>query len=223
MQQDLINRLNKITEQLSVPAQERPPQLLAVSKKHPPDAIATLYRAGLKRFGESYLQEALRKIQALSELDIEWHFIGPIQSNKTKPIAENFAWVDSVDRIKILQRLSHQRPQNLPPLQVLLQLKIGNEAGKSGTDKTTIEQMLNMAKTMKQINIRGLMCIPPPSDKFEQQQSHFMQAKQLFDQLQAQHPRLDTLSMGMSNDLQAAIACGSTQVRVGTALFGHRR
>lgn len=195
-------------------------QLLAVSKTHPIEAINQIAALGQTSFGESYLQEALPKITARPDLD--WHFIGPIQSNKTKQIAENFNWVHSVDRLKIAERLSNQRPKNLPKLNVLLQINISNEPSKSGFAIDEIEAAALQIAAQPGLVVRGLMCIPEASTSFEQQQIPFQQTFAIFQKLQQQIPTMDQLSMGMSGDLEAAIAENSTMVRIGTDIFGRR-
>lgn len=200
----------------------QPPQLLAVSKKHSADAVRAAHALGQRAFGESYAQEGVAKMTALADASIEWHFIGPIQSNKTKLIAEHFDWVQSVDRIKVLRRLAEQRPEYLPPINVLLQLKVGDEASKSGASADDLILMYQMAQSLPSIQVRGLMCIPPPSDVFETQCRHFKVAQAVFRDLANQDPEFNVLSMGMSGDMEAAIACGSTMVRIGTDLFGAR-
>lgn len=201
-------------------------RLLAVSKTFGPNAVLEAAQAGQHAFGENYLQEALDKMAALKSLQpglrLEWHFIGPLQSNKTRPIAEHFDWVHSVEREKIAQRLSDQRPGHLPPLNICLQINISGEASKSGA---TLEQALDLAYAvarMPHLKLRGLMAIPEPADDVEQQRLPFRRLHQLFDELRAQGLAIDTLSMGMSADMEAAIAEGSTMVRVGTAIFGKR-
>ncbi|MBO9489136.1 YggS family pyridoxal phosphate-dependent enzyme [Endozoicomonas sp. G2_1] len=193
--------------------------LLAVSKKKPAEQIAQAHSAGQKQFGESYVQEAVEKVTQLQHLtDIEWHFIGPIQSNKTKAIAENFAWVHSVDRAKIAERLNEQRGNQDTPLQVCLQVNISGEASKSGATVEQLPELLALVDNSEHLVLRGLMAIP---EKNSSAQS-FEQMQALFLQYQAQYPTLDTLSMGMSGDMTAAINSGSTMVRVGTAIFGSR-
>ncbi|MBI5437697.1 MAG: YggS family pyridoxal phosphate-dependent enzyme [Nitrosomonadales bacterium] len=196
--------------------------LLAVSKTFPPKAIREAYHAGQAVFGESYVQEALEKIAALHDLPIEWHFIGPIQSNKTRAIAENFAWVHSVDRLKIAERLSAQRPQILPPLDVCLQVNISGEGSKSGVAPNEAAGLAQAVARLPQLRLRGLMAIPAPSDDVAAQRLPFAQLRELRDQLNRQGLSLDTLSMGMSHDFAAAIAEGATMVRVGSAIFGLR-
>ncbi|TDR19602.1 YggS family pyridoxal phosphate-dependent enzyme [Marinicella litoralis] len=212
----------RIAQACEASGRELWPQLLAVSKKHGTDKIKQLLQLGQQAFGESYVQEGVQKVEALKNLDITWHFIGPIQSNKTKLIAENFAWVQSVDRMKVLSRLNDQRPAKLPPLNVLLQLKVGDESTKSGASQEALLAMVVALRTMKNIHFRGLMCIPPPSVDSTVQKSYFSEVLALYKQLQSTEPQVDTLSMGMSGDLEAAIQMGSTMVRVGTDLFGQR-
>jgi len=197
-------------------------QLLAVSKTWPAEDLRKVAMLGQRCFGENYLQEALAKITALSDLDLEWHFIGPIQSNKTKDIAAHFDWVQSIDRLKIAKRLSEQRPLNLAPLKICIQVNIDNEASKSGVNSAEI---LNFAKQITQfenLELKGLMIIPQKTDDVHKQQSSFKKAHTLFSQLANLYLSVDTLSMGMSADMQAAIEEGSTMVRIGTALFGKR-
>jgi pyridoxal phosphate enzyme (YggS family) len=193
--------------------------LLAVSKTQPAAAIREAFAAGLRDFGENYLQEALDKQAALADLALTWHFIGPIQSNKTKPIAEHFAWVHSVDRLKIAQRLSDQRPAGLPPLNVCLQVNVSGEASKSGCAPEDLQPLAQAVADLPRLHLRGLMCIPAPSDDPAEQHAAFARLRALRDALGL---GLDTLSMGMSQDLEAAIAEGATWVRIGTALFGAR-
>lgn len=196
--------------------------LLAVSKTFASDAIREACHAGQIRFAESYVQEALGKIAALHDLPIEWHFIGPIQGNKTRAIAEHFAWVHSIDRLKIAERLSAQRPAHLPPLQVCLQVNISKEASKGGVPSGEAAQLAMQIAQLPRLSLRGLMTIPEPSDDVSAQRAAFAQLRELFEQLNRQGLRLDTLSMGMSHDFPAAIAEGATMVRVGTAIFGAR-
>jgi len=198
-------------------------KLLAVSKTHPASAIQAAFEQGITEFGESYLQEALDKIHALKQLPIEWHFIGPIQSNKTQQIAANFNWVQSVDREKLLLRLNQQRPTELPPINICVQINYFNEPQKKGTNKEDIPKLLELANQLPNINLRGMMAIPPKAGEFEAQLSQFQQIAAFFKQCQKNFPQMDTLSMGMSGDLEAAIAAGSSMVRIGTALFGARK
>jgi pyridoxal phosphate enzyme (YggS family) len=196
--------------------------LIAVSKTKPAEAIEAAAACGLQHFGENYLQEALEKIETLHELDLTWHFIGPIQSNKTRPIAEHFDWVHSVDRLKIAQRLSDQRPAHLGPLNICLQVNISNEDTKSGVSADQAPELAKAITTLPNIRLRGVMAIPKPSDDPAEQAAAFEKVVTLFNTLRHTIPELDTLSMGMSQDLEAAIAAGSTMVRIGTDIFGAR-
>jgi len=200
-----------------------PVTLLAVSKHHAENKIQQLYDLGQRDFGESYLQEALQKIEHLSHLKIIWHFIGPIQSNKTKSIAQHFQWVHSVDRIKIAQRLSQQRPSELPPLNICLQVNISHETQKSGFSSTDLKTQIKDIQSLPNLTLRGLMAIPEKTTDVDKQHTAFRQLRELMLQLNRDNGlNMDTLSMGMSNDMEAAIAEGATIVRVGTALFGSR-
>jgi PLP dependent protein len=196
--------------------------LLAVSKTFPADAIRDAYQAGQTAFGESYLQEALDKMALLSDLPLQWHFIGPIQSNKTRAIAEHFSWVHSVDRVKIAERLSAQRPPQLPPLNVCLQVNVSNEVSKSGVSPTELPALAQAVLALPNLRLRGLMAIPAPAANLDSQRLPFSQLRALMHALNAQGLPLDTLSMGMSQDMEAAILEGATIVRVGSAIFGHR-
>jgi pyridoxal phosphate enzyme (YggS family) len=193
--------------------------LLAVSKTKPAAAVRQAHAAGLTDFGENYLQEALDKQAELSDLPLCWHFIGPIQSNKTRPIAEHFAWVHSVDRLKVAERLSAQRPAQLPPLNICLQVNVSGEASKSGCTPQQLPALAQAVSQLPNLKLRGLMTIPQPTDDLATQHAAFARLRQLQDSLNLD---LDTLSMGMSHDLEAAIAEGATWVRIGTALFGAR-
>lgn len=193
--------------------------LLAVSKTKPAEALREAYAAGLRDFGENYLQEALGKQAELSDLPLCWHFIGPIQSNKTRAIAENFAWVHSVDRLKIAQRLSEQRPAELPPLNICIQVNVSGEASKSGCAPEDLPALANAISALPNLKLRGLMAIPEPTEDRAAQSAAFATVRNLQDSLNLP---LDTLSMGMSHDLEAAIEQGATWVRIGTALFGAR-
>ena len=195
-------------------------QLLAVSKTKPITDIVIAYTAGQRHFGESYLQEALGKQRALAAFNISWHFIGPIQSNKTKPIACHFDWVHSVDRFKIAQRLSEQRPRHLPPLNICIQVNISNETSKSGINLDELPQLVDQISPLPNLRLRGVMAIPAPLPDHQQQRQPYRQLYQAVTRLN--HPELDTFSFGMSNDLTAAIAEGATLVRIGSALFGTR-
>ncbi|AOE81829.1 MULTISPECIES: YggS family pyridoxal phosphate-dependent enzyme [Pseudomonas] len=193
--------------------------LLAVSKTKPAQAVREAYAAGMRDFGENYLQEALGKQAELTDLPLSWHFIGPIQSNKTRAIAENFAWVHSVDRLKIAQRLSEQRPADLPPLNICIQVNVSGEASKSGCTPADLPALANAISALPRLKLRGLMAIPEPTEDRAAQDAAFATVRELQARLNLP---LDTLSMGMSHDLESAIAQGATWVRIGTALFGAR-
>lgn len=200
-------------------------QLLAVSKTFGPEAVLEAVAAGQRAFGENYLQEGLDKIRAVQEAGapaLDWHFIGPIQSNKTRPIAEHFAWVHTVEREKIAQRLSEQRPAGLPPLQICLQVNISGEASKSGIAPEEVAALAHKVATLPNLTLRGLMAIPEPAVEFAQQRQAFARLRTVYQQLRADGLALDTLSMGMSADMRAAIFEGATIVRVGSAIFGAR-
>ncbi|WP_460369496.1 YggS family pyridoxal phosphate-dependent enzyme [Pseudomonas sp. Tul1A2] len=194
-------------------------QLLAVSKTKPAEALREAYAAGLRDFGENYLQEALGKQLELADLPLIWHFIGPIQSNKTRAIAEHFDWVHSVDRLKIAQRLSEQRPAELPPLNICIQVNVSGEASKSGCTPDDLPALAAAISALPRLKLRGLMAIPEPTDDRAEQDAAFAAVQKLQASLALP---LDTLSMGMSHDLESAIAQGATWVRIGTALFGAR-
>jgi pyridoxal phosphate enzyme (YggS family) len=201
-------------------------QLLAVSKTFPAQAVLDAMAAGQLAFGENYLQEALDKIasvaQAQPDAAVEWHFIGPIQSNKTRPIAASFAWVHTVERLKIAQRLSEQRPPELGPLNICLQVNISGEASKSGASPEELPALAREVAQLPNLRLRGLMAIPEPTTDVAEQRAAFARVRTLFDALRADGLALDTLSMGMSGDLAPAIAEGATIVRVGSAIFGKR-
>lgn len=220
----IANNIAKVVARIREAAQAvaRDPdevRLLAVSKTQPADAIRQASDAGLRDFGENYLQEALDKQADLGDLSLTWHFIGPIQSNKTKAIAEHFDWVHSVDRLKIAQRLSDQRPESLPPLNICLQVNVSGEASKSGCEPQDVPELAHTIAALPRLRLRGLMAIPEPTDDPAEQRAAFARLRQLQNELDLE---LDTLSMGMSQDLEAAIAEGATWVRIGTALFGAR-
>jgi pyridoxal phosphate enzyme (YggS family) len=197
-------------------------QLLAVSKTWGPDAVRQAHAAGLTAFGENYIQEAVDKITALRDLPLVWHCIGPIQSNKTRLVAEHFDWVHSIDRLKIAQRLSEQRPEHLPPLQVCIQVNVDGGDTKSGVSPEELPALAQAVATLPRLQLRGLMTIPEPAETPEQMRAVHAQAQALLESLRQQGLPLDTLSMGMSADMTEAIAEGSTMVRVGTAIFGRR-
>jgi pyridoxal phosphate enzyme (YggS family) len=196
--------------------------LLAVSKTFPQEAIREAYQAGQIRFAENYLQEAVAKIDAMGDLPIEWHFIGPIQSNKTRTIASYFSWVHSVDRFKIAERLSSQRSVHLPPLQICLQVNISEESTKSGVHPSEVAQLAAEIAQLPRLRLRGLMAIPAPDEDVTVLRAAFARMRELRDQLNFNGMQLDSLSMGMSHDFPAAIAEGATIVRIGSAIFGQR-
>jgi len=196
--------------------------LLAVSKTFPVTDLREAFDAGQREFGENYVQEALDKIDALAALPIEWHLIGPLQSNKTRVVAERFHWVHSVDRLKIGQRLSQQRPVQLPPLNVCLEVNISGEPSKSGLALEEVADVAHAVAALPRLRLRGLMAIPEPAATFEAQRVPHRRLRELFERLQRDGLALDTLSIGMSADLEAAIAEGATIVRIGTAIFGAR-
>ena len=198
--------------------------LLVVSKTYGPEAVREAFAAGEKRFGENYVQEGVDKIAALADLRarIEWHLIGPLQSNKTRLVAAQFDWVHSVDRLKIAQRLSEQRPVHLPPLQICLQVNISGEASKSGLMPDEVPAVAQAVAKLPRLALRGLMAIPEPAADFEAQRAPHRALRELKQSLQAEGLALDTLSIGMSADLEAAIAEGATLVRIGSAIFGER-
>ncbi len=203
--------------------------LLAVSKTFDVQAVLAAAQAGQRAFGENYVQEAIDKIAATRDmrehnpdLQLEWHFIGPIQSNKTRQIAEHFDWVHSVDRLKIAQRLSEQRPADMPPLQICLQVNVSGEATKSGLEPEALLELARAVVLLPNIRLRGLMAIPEPTEDVQQQRAAFAKLRFMQNDLQAVGIQTDTLSMGMSADMDAAIAEGATIVRIGTAIFGGR-
>ncbi|EIK46585.1 hypothetical protein O59_000606 [Cellvibrio sp. BR] len=198
-------------------------QLIAVSKTQPAQALSEAYAWGQRAFGENYLQEALDKqVQLAGLTDIEWHFIGPIQSNKTRPIAEHFDWVHSVDRLKIAQRLHEQRPESLPPLNICVQVNIDDETTKSGISLIELPALVAAIAPLNRLKLRGLMAIPAATNNTDQQRVAFAKLRLALEALNQQGYGLDCLSMGMSGDMEAAIAEGATHVRVGTDIFGAR-
>lgn len=227
MTADYAARLHTVLGRIRAAEQrfQRPPgavRLLAVGKTQPAAAIAALAAAGQRDFGENYFQEALDKMTELATLELEWHFIGPMQANKTRGIAEHFAWVHSVDRLKIAERLSAQRPDHLPPLNVCLQVNIDREPTKHGLDEAELAEVAHAVATLPRLRLRGLMAIPAPAAEFAAQRRPFARLRKLWERLADAGLVLDTLSAGMSDDLEAAIAEGATLVRIGTALFGSR-
>jgi pyridoxal phosphate enzyme (YggS family) len=226
-QQQLIDNIAKVTSRVRLAAQksqrkECDIRVLAVSKTRPAEAIRVASQVGLSEFGENYLQEALDKMADLADLNLVWHFIGPIQSNKTRAIAEHFQWVHSVDRLKIAKRLSQQRPDNLDPLNICLQINLSSEVSKSGVAPQQAAELLRGAAALPRIRVRGLMAIPAPTQDQVQQRKNFAELRELLEELKLEAPDLDMLSMGMSADLESAIAEGATIVRIGTDLFGAR-
>ncbi|WP_158768654.1 YggS family pyridoxal phosphate-dependent enzyme [Paraglaciecola sp. L1A13] len=198
-------------------------KLLAVTKTKPVSDIVQAYEVGQRLFAENYVQEGLDKIQQLSELDdIEWHFIGPLQSNKTRPVAENFDWVHSIDRLKIAQRLNDQRSAH-KKLNVCIQVNVDNESSKAGVSITDVNALAEQISALPNLTLRGLMTIPKAHNDADMQRKSLLTMQRTFAQLQTKYPQIDTLSMGMSGDIQLAIECGSTMVRVGRAIFGSRQ
>ena len=219
-----LMQLRETIADLAVKYHRQPDEirLLAVSKKHSVNNIRTAYHHGQTAFGENYVDEAEAKIKILQDLKIDWHYIGPIQSNKTRRIAEQFMWVQSIDRVKVAQRLNDQRPSHLPPLNVCIQVNIDLESTKSGTLPEQTEALAEAILLMPRLSLRGLMAVPRPRTTLNEQREPFARLRQLFERLKSVEPKLDTLSMGMSADIEAAIAEGTTMLRVGTALFGPR-
>lgn len=208
---------------VATPAQQATVQLLAVSKKQPVDAIRRIASLGQRAFGENYVQEALAKQRELRDLDLEWHCIGPLQSNKCREVAENFAWLQSLDRKKLIAPLQQYRPQNLPALNVLIQVNIDDETSKSGCAPQAIAELADSIRHASRLHLRGLMAIPAPRPDPQHRRATFARMHELFVRLQHTHPEVDTLSMGMSEDFELAIAAGATMVRIGSAVFGTRR
>jgi pyridoxal phosphate enzyme (YggS family) len=217
---NLQQRIDAAIQQYARPAGSV--QLLAVSKTRPAEEIREAYSAGQRSFGENYLQDAVEKIEQLRDIDIEWHFIGRVQSNKTKLIAEHFHWVHSVDTLKQARRLSEQRPAALPPLNICLQINIDAEDSKGGTTQQKSTELVQEIAQLPRLHLRGLMTLPAPATELEEQRRPFRMLRELRDQIATPELPLETLSMGMSADLEAAIAEGATMVRVGTAIFGPR-
>ncbi len=223
----LVERLGGVRGRLAsaAGAAGRPaPVLLAVSKTQGAEAVRAAHAAGQRAFGENYVQEGVDKIEALADLrdDLEWHCIGPLQSNKTRPVAERFDWVQSVDRLKLAERLSDQRPADLAPLNVCLQVNIDASPSKSGVAPADARALAEAVHRLPRLRLRGLMTIPDPAPDGGAPHEAHRRARALFDELVAAGLPLDTLSMGMSDDLDAAVAAGSTMVRVGSAIFGRR-
>ncbi len=224
---DVASALAKVQENIRIQAERhgRAPdsvQLLAVSKRKPVSAIKTAIQAGQRAFGENYVDEGVEKILALNDATLQWHFIGAIQSRKTASIAEHFQWAHGVDRLKVARRLSEQRPEGMAPLNICLQVNTDNEAGKAGVTFDEVSQLADNCAGLAGISLRGLMAIPAPRTEFEQQRAVFARLHDCLESLKQAHPQMDTLSMGMSADMEAAIAEGATLVRIGTAIFGQR-
>lgn len=196
--------------------------LVAISKTQPADAIRALSELGQRDFGENYLQETLPKIAALAGLPLVWHYVGQLQANKTRPLAEHFHWVHTLDRERIAARLSEQRPHYAPPLNICIQVRLADEPGKAGVAPEEVAQLARRVLELPRLKLRGLMCIPPPLGTFEEQRAMFTRLADCQRDLVSQGYDLDTLSMGMSADLEAAVAAGATWVRIGTAIFGAR-
>ena len=198
-------------------------RLLAVSKTKPAEMVEAAHAAGQRAFGENYLQDAVAKIEALKGLEgLEWHFIGPLQSNKSRPVAEHFHWMHTVDRLKIAQRLSDQRPAGMAPLNLCIQVNVSGEASKSGCALEELPALARAVSELPNVKLRGLMCIPAPADDLDAQRAPFRALREAMERLVAEGLELDTLSMGMTDDLEAAVAEGATLVRIGTAVFGAR-
>ncbi len=217
---NVSQRIQKATNFAS--REENSVQLLAVTKTRSTDELTIAIQSGLTQFGENYLQEALTKIDALQAYPLTWHFIGPIQSNKTRAIAENFDWVHSVDRLKVAQRLSAQRPNTQLPLKICIQININDEHSKSGIPLSELDALSGAITKLPNLELKGLMTIPASSQNEDALRSSFREMSSAFKSLKQRYPSVDTLSMGMSNDIEAAIEEGSTMVRIGTALFGAR-
>ncbi|QKJ88573.1 YggS family pyridoxal phosphate-dependent enzyme [Paramixta manurensis] len=219
--QETRQRIAAIAERCGRSPQEI--TLLAVSKTKPASAVAEAADAGQIAFGENYVQEGVEKIQALSERSpLEWHFIGPLQSNKSRQVAEHFAWCHTVDRIRIASRLSEQRPAHLPPLNVLIQINISDEHSKSGIMLEELPALAQAVAALPNLRLRGLMAIPAPENDYQRQLTVAKKMADALATLKQKHPFVDTLSLGMSDDMEAAITAGSTMVRIGTAIFGAR-
>ena len=228
VQDNLLNIKNEIAK--IAKKCERDPntiQLIAVSKTKPVEQIMEAINAGQLAFGENYVQEGVEKIQYFEKNmpnnDLIWHFIGPLQSNKSKLVAEHFDWMHTIDRLKIAQRLNDQRPKDMAKLNVLIQVNISQEASKSGVKPEEVADLVKQIVTLPNLNLRGLMAIPEIENDYDKQLNVFTKMQQLLQSLQKDYPFMDTLSMGMSDDMQAAIVAGSTMVRIGTAIFGARQ
>jgi len=229
---DISKQITMVQQKITQAAQqaqrdEQQIQLLAVSKTKPVSLIKQAYQFGLRHFGENYVQESIEKIQQIKEDNdvkepIFWYFIGPLQSNKTRLVAENFDWVQSVDRLKIAQRLNAQRPADLSPLNICLQVNISGEESKSGTTLSQVIELASQVSKLPHLKLRGIMAIPAKTNDLQQLEKQFLALHNIYRELQNKYPQVDTLSMGMSGDLESAIRCGSTMVRIGTDIFGSR-
>lgn len=222
MQTTIAQRLAQIHAEIDALHAPQNVTLIAVSKTKPASEIREAYTAGQTHFGENYLQECLTKQQALTDLAITWHFIGPIQSNKTQAIAQHFSWVHSIDRLKVAKRLNDARPDHLPALQCCIQVNISNETTKSGLLIDELEALAYAFSSFERLQLRGLMAIPAPTEDEGKQKAQFDAIKKQFDDLNTKGFALDTLSMGMSNDYTIAIQAGSNMVRIGSKIFGAR-
>ena len=223
----IAQSLEKIRNRVTVLERryQRPPdgvRILAVSKTKPPQAVRAAAEIGQREFGENHVQDALTKLDALADLDLVWHFIGPIQSNKTRIVATRFDWVHSIDRAKIAQRLNEQRPEDLPPLEVCIQVNVSGEGSKSGVDPGEVYELADAVSDLPRLKLRGLMTLPRPCDDLDAQRRPFAELRRVLEELNTRGFALDTLSMGMTNDMEAAIAEGATIIRIGTAIFGAR-
>ncbi len=225
MTASLSDRLDTLNRRLRTAAPADAATLVAVSKTQPAAAVAEAYALGQRVFGENYVQEALAKMRELRDRcpDIQWHLIGPLQSNKCREVAEHFDWLQTLDRAKLIALLARYRPEALPPLQVLIQVNIDDEDSKSGCTPAEVAELARAIAAQPRLRLRGLMSIPKPWPELEQRRASFAQLRQLFDQLQRDFPDIDTLSMGMSEDFELALEQGATMVRVGSALFGARQ
>ena len=232
MMTDIFKQITKVQQKIAHAAQQAQRnseqiQLLAVSKTKPVSLIKQAYQAGLRHFGENYVQESIEKIKQIKDDNdfkepVYWYFIGPLQSNKTRLVAENFDWVQSVDRFKIAQRLNDQRPPELPELNICLQVNISEEESKSGTTLSQVIELASQVNDLPRLKLRGIMAIPEKTENIERLEKQFQALHNIYLTLQKQYPQIDTLSMGMSGDLESAICCGSTMVRIGTDIFGTR-
>ncbi len=222
MNRELAMKFAAVRARVDAAASSVPPILVAVSKLQPAGAVRELHRLGQRVFGENYVQEALEKMAQLSDCAIEWHLIGPLQSNKCREVAEHFDWLQTVDRAKLIPLLARHRPDGLPPLNVLIQVNIDDEDSKSGIAPAGLPALAAAVTAQPRLRLRGIMSIPRPWPDAAQRSASFARLRQLFEQLRAQHPDIDTLSMGMSEDFELALREGATMVRVGSALFGAR-